>query len=76
MPDRPASPDNTIAYELNLTECFESNLESTGVSFDPGEEGRLNFGAALPGNDNDAGRVELDFVRELPPRKAPSRCPC
>ena len=45
--DRPASPDNTFTYQLNLTEC----LESKGLSFEPGEERGFNFGPRSKGND-------------------------
>ena len=42
--DRPASPANTFAFQLNLTKC----LESRGSSFGPGEERALGFSAFAP----------------------------
>ena len=62
--DRPASPDNTLTYRLNLTDC----LESKGISFDEGEArgfGFHAFGTPHPGGADDTF-TGVTFKRQAP----------
>jgi hypothetical protein len=59
--DRPASPDNTFTYRLNLTKC----LKSDGKSFKVGKEREFGFKAVTPQLDaaDETARAAA-FIRE------------
>ncbi len=61
--DSPASPENTLTYRLNLTECLESN----GSSFSAGQTRTFDFsayGASDPGRGADYTSTSLYFERQ------------
>lgn len=60
--DRPASPDNTFTYRLNMTEC----LESKGSSFSAGQTQGFTFSAYAapdPGRGADRASTLVYFKR-------------
>ena len=68
--DRAASPANTFAYTLNLTECLRSprfgKRPAPGRSFNPGEERGFGFGAITVGSGYSAGEAgqSVFFTRQ------------
>ncbi len=65
--DQPASPGNTLTYELNLTECFEATPSGDPPElFDVGDTGRVVFMAATPeAETGDQAWTQLNF-RHVP----------
>ena len=57
-PDQPASPENTLTFSLNVTQC----LAARGQAWNPGESLEIGLVATNSGEDHAAQR--LSFTRE------------
>jgi hypothetical protein len=67
-PDRPASPDNTFSYRLNLTDCLQNHGDpgnpSTNLTFNVGETRDFTFASEIPPDDSsDTASTGVAFQR-------------
>ena len=58
MTDQPASPDNKLSYQLNLTQC----LKSKGLSLENGEVAGVQFNTFTPPTGETVSDVDTDHA--------------